>query len=330
MRERTIPKEKFIRMDLDLAIGASGIPYGYTFQQSSTKIVVTIDRDRPFPDTSLDQAFDPNENSIFIAVRDEYPLLVGILYARIDPASFSVDVRPDIITVTFTKATAEDWPLIVADESSSGIDPKSQFVLAVKAYNEHLWELAWAHLTNSAAAHFCPALLAVSQIYNFPANPCGVKSNPDECIRILISIYREYRVPEIGIRAALTLKEHHKFEEAKQLLEECMDSSPQAKLILAKLLSPIFGELNDAERAVELFESLSAEQNADAMRYLAAHYSQGMGVRANQRIARRLSAEAEQLSNPEKQESRFGWTPWVITISVLGVAALLYFGRRHR
>jgi hypothetical protein len=64
-----IHEEKFIRMDRDVAIGASGIPDGYTFQQSFTKIVVTIDRDRPFPDMSLDQAFDPTENSIFIAPR---------------------------------------------------------------------------------------------------------------------------------------------------------------------------------------------------------------------------------------------------------------------
>ena len=85
------------------------------------------------------------------------------------------------------------------------------------------------------------------------------------------------------------------FEEAKSILQSCSETNDTAKLMLAKLLSPIFGELDEPQVSVKLFTQLADVKNHEAMRCLGKHLIDGIGIEKNKEAGLKLIEEASAL-----------------------------------
>ena len=100
------------------------------------------------------------------------------------------------------------------------------------------------------------------------------------------------------------------------------------RLMLAELLSPLFGPLNEPERAVAIFEDLARQNHPKAMRRLAKHHTVGCGVPINKNRAESLLSAARYLDGeePETVEVSSRWAGFFIGFSVAAVALSVGIG----
>jgi hypothetical protein len=277
-----------------LADPACRLPTGYDFQQiPRDMIIIKVPRAADVTTDEIRFEFDPVENSVFLRTHHHRPLLCGRLFDTIK--SIKHEVSSNLITVTALKSHSQHWPRCIAGPSSEGIDSKSEFLLGLDADSRGCYAEAWAHFWNAAQSDYCPALLFVADTCSMPSNPYRVSPDLDQSIRIYTDLYARFPIPEIGVRAAMALKERNRFFEARILLENCSGRDDNAKFVLGLMLSPIYGKLDDPVAAIEIFRSLAARDHPAAIRCLAKHYELGNGIVADQHQAKVLLERAAQI-----------------------------------
>ena len=273
---------------MERAVLPSGFGHGYTFHEDQDGVSIRIDCGSP--DIEFD--YSKEENSVFIGA-DGLVFLCGKFAGDVEAVEH--EVMDELITIKVKKSGK--WPVVISEPSAKGIDAKSEFLLGMLSETRNEIAKAWNHFVRAAGAGFFQAKKMVADAYANPGNKYGVGRNLEESVKMYASLYEETRLPELAIKGAEALCEQERYEEASKLLEGC--STAEAKLRLGSLLSPIFGKLNEPERAVALFEELAQGGNAAAMRQLAKHLEEGCGVKASLVKARDWIVRAHAIDGKE-------------------------------
>ena len=311
-------------MDLEHSVLPNGLSHGYAFTQSGETVTVRIPISVDIPESDVVFEYSSNDNSIFCGLRsDPIPLLCGVLSYPVTDASHSVGNGQCNITLQ-KSGGPRTWPMLISGPSSHGIDPKSEFLLGLNSDAHQDFTAAWDHFTRSAEVGFFPARLLAADVYASDDNPYGVEHNIDESIRILLGLFEETRKPGVAVKAAKALIGENRYDEAVSILEQA--DSNESRLMLATLLSPLFGKLNKPERAVAIFEELVAQGDPKAMRRLAKHLEVGCGTAIHKERAKELLSRAQAIDGeePETVEVTDKWGPIFLGVTV--GAALLSVG----
>lgn len=302
--------------------------HGYDYQQSngSSLITVVVPREASVAESDINFEYNAEERSIYLGVRDQPPLVCGILYAPVE--SCKNEVLSDIIKITITKTSNVIWARLISGPSSKGIDAKSLFYYGIHLDTQHQYRDAWTAISKAATLNYFPALLFVAETYMEEQNPYGIPQNVDEGIRIYVEIYNKYHFEDIGLRAAEALRKRQRYTEARAILESCSSTSPEAKLLLGELLSPIYGEINDPQAAVQYFTELVQTRNPKAMRHLAEHLKQGVGIAQDNDRAEQLIHQANEIEGKNEIVVRYidDWSSVAICASVAAAAVAAAFG----
>ena len=255
---------------MERAVLPSGFGHGYTFHDDQDGVSIRID----CGSSDIEFEYSKEENSVFVGA-DGLVFLCGKFAGDVDEVEH--EVEDELITIKVKKSGK--WPVVISEPSAKGIDAKSEFLLGMLSETRNEFGEAWNHFVRAAGAGFYQAKKMVADAWANPENKYGVGRNLEESTKMYTSLYEETRLPDLAIKGAEALCEQEKYEEASKLLEGC--STAEAKFRLGSLLSPIFGKLNEPERAVALFEELAQGGNAAAMRQLAKHLEEGCGVKAS-------------------------------------------------
>ncbi|KAH0787812.1 hypothetical protein GPJ56_008335 [Histomonas meleagridis] len=312
-------------MDIEHSLSEEGINYGYQMTQNDETITVTTKYSPKFSGQGVIFEYLPEDNSLYLGFREQPPEICGRLYSGVNSAICN-STSTEII-VTLIKSSKNEWPFLISSPSAHGIDSKSLFLLGLHADSSKDYQTAWTNFFNSYKAGYYPAAILVADILMSSENPYSVKQDLDESIKILLNIFDETHKPQIAIKAASALKKRHRFMDARALLERCADQDDDAKLMLAKLLSPIFGELDEAQHAVSLFAALSSKKNPEAMRCLAKHMLTGSGIEKNKEEAKRLIEEAKSIDGVAAEIIQISdkWSHVLIGAAIgVGVAAVAF------
>ena len=114
-------------LDLEHSVIPTGLPHGYSFQQSGDAITIKIDLDPSTSESDIVFEYEESENSIYLGrIGKNIPLLCGILFGPVQTPSH--EVFPDIIRVTMKKSDPKPWTVVISGPSKKGIDPKSLFL----------------------------------------------------------------------------------------------------------------------------------------------------------------------------------------------------------
>jgi TPR repeat protein len=171
-------------------------------------------------------------------------------------------------------------------------------------------------------AGYLPAMYLVASVQQTESNPYGVKLNLEESSRLFAAIYERTHEPVAAIRTATVLGQLKRYGQARSILETCADASTDAKLMLADLLSPIFGKGEDAARAVQLYEALVEEGSVVACMHLARHLQEGVGVAVDRDRAVELMERANAMDPDQPVTTVVQSIPVVLIMGVVGVAAV--------
>ena len=313
-------------LDLEHSILPAGFSHGYSFQQINEKILVRITLDRGTRNSDVLFEYSPDTNSIFCSLKgQQVPLLCGKLSYPVQDVAHKVEDSQCEITMRKAGGT-KSWAMLISDASDRGIDPKSQFLLGIKADAERNFQLAWRQFQGASDAGYFPARLLVADVYASADNPYGVAVDIEKSIGMLSELFEETKRSEIAIKAAKLLVMQERYDDATSILEKAL--SHDARLMLAELLSPLFGPLNEPERAVEIFEDLARQNHPKAMRRLAKHHTVGCGVPINKNRAKSLLSAARCLDGeePETIEVSSRWAGFFIGFSVAAVALSVGIG----
>jgi TPR repeat protein len=231
------------------------------------------------------------------------------------------DILPDLTRVHFKLEEPQQWPIFISGPCSRGIDSKSLFILGIYADARHEPREAWAYFSKSAEAGYIPALYLLSSVYTSESNPYGVKPNPERT-----------HDPRVAIRAADLLIQAKRYGQARAILETCAGASPEAKLKLANLLSPLDGQLSDAPTALRLYAELAEQGETGGMRRLALDLTEGgsVGIERDVNRAWQLLKRANELDGHGKQKVVSSGTVGAVACIVVAVGVIAFLWRRRQ
>ena len=313
-------------MDLEHQLVQKGIAYGYSMSQERDVITIVenVPKDTQNSDIILD--FNKKENSIYLGVRGSSPIVCGILYAKVrEVQSFKFD--SPVVTVKLLKVNNDMWPYLISAKSSRGIDTKSQFLLGVVAESNGNYNEAFKLYSLAAQKNYLPAMRYIAYIYASDENPYNVKANIRESINVYQNMFRVSHDIEIGLILSKSLRKAKRLDEARQILELCANYSNEAKFMLACMLTPLYGELDEPEKSIKLFKELSDNQVIDATKKLIEHYEKGIGTSVNLEEAERLKQELAKAAPVKKSPPSKLWM-LVGTIAVGAAAGCIFFGKQ--
>lgn len=303
-------------MDIEHSLLKSGIKSGYKWSQTQDTIKIKVYRPSEATQEEISFEYLPSDNSITLSFcNNSNSGICGRLYNSIKDAKYEISEM--VVKIVLTKVSPKMWPLVISDKCAKGIDSKSLFMLGVQADSLKQYKNAWNYFRESSEMGYVIAKLLVADILISSKNPYGVKCDIDRSISILSDIYSQTKIPEIGIKVAAAYKKNSMFAEAKNILQLCSQESDDAKLMLAKLLSPIFGELDEPEISVKLFTQLSESKNPEAMRCLGKHMVDGIGIEKNREGGLSLIEEASAIDGTVPETIRI---PDTLMSSIIGAS----------
>ncbi|OHS94457.1 hypothetical protein TRFO_11060 [Tritrichomonas foetus] len=316
-------------MDIEHSLVPKGISHGYDFQQDKNIITIVESIPPDTPQSNVQVNYNVIENSIYIGVKGENPIVCGILYEKIQDIH-SCEIIAPIIKIKLIKKNNNLWPLLIREKSSKGIDSKSQFLLGCAAESQGYFNEAFKFYTQSAQKNYLPAMRYLAYIYASEQNPYHIRTNIKESINIYQNMFKISQDKEIGLILAKSLRKERRIDEAKNVLEICAQSSNDAKYMLACMYSPLLGgELNDPKRAVKLFKELSNASMVDATKKLIQHYEQGVGTPVNLEEAERLRKEIAKVKQVEQPSNFKYWIAFGAGVALAAGSFYLGVKRRH-
>ncbi|KAK8896478.1 hypothetical protein M9Y10_014378 [Tritrichomonas musculus] len=279
-------------MNPEYSIPTSNLP-GYTFTQISNSLIeVKYEFPSNTTENNVDFTYNRDSNSIYFALKgQDYPILCGILCHPVNTVSTSYSESKYIITLEVDSNEENTWNLLVNAPSKKGIDPKSVFLLGADANNNRKYDEAFELISASASEGYTPAMEILADIYSSEESPYKEHYNIDNSIDTLNKLFESTEDPNHGMRLASIYRTLKRPEEAKDVLTKCADKSKDAKLMLAFMLSPLTGELDEPEKAVELLRDLSNEHVPEATSVLINHLEKGVGATSDEKEIKKLRTE---------------------------------------
>lgn len=271
-------------------IPTNGLP-GYLFAEiDNSQIEVKYEISSTVPESDIIFTYNKESNSIYLSVKNQpNPILCGVLLHPVN----SVTSVPNehIIIIEINPNEKEEWGLLIKSPSDEGIDPKSEFLLGAEANNNQDYEKAFQYISSSAEKQYIPAMEALIDIYSTEESPYKSHYNLEDCINVLKKLFDLTEDPEAGMRLANIYKSLKRPEEAKEILTRCADTSNDAKLSLAILLSHLTGEFDETEKAIQLLRELAADHMIEAISALITHLEKGYGTPLDDNEIKRLRNE---------------------------------------
>ncbi|KAH0792464.1 hypothetical protein GPJ56_003641 [Histomonas meleagridis] len=310
--------------DIERSISPNGFPDGYKFEQTLSDIVISF----PVPENStldsIEFNIDQENNTIYASMQDqEYPSVCGVLYKSIQTEKH--EITNSHFQITLQKTEPEIWPLLIKNESLHGIDPKSVFILGIYNDSKGLPREAFGMFKASANMGYFIAQVLVADTYLNEDNPYDIKKDIPQAIKILESIPPEKLSPDVAIKLANAYLSADRRIDAITTFRQIAQNSLEARLSLAKLLSPIAspGCGNDAEEAVSHLQILANENIVEAMNLLAQHYAKGCGVKKNMKEAKALAQKIKEIDPRAPEPIQSSGTVTTV-IAAVSTAAILF------
>lgn len=326
-------------MDVEHLISEDGIPDGYRFDQLSTQCTVSF----PVPPGAslgdIEFRFDAAAREIFVrAAGSDRPQLCGVLGGTV--RSEHHEIVDGVFHIVLEKADEVIWAYLISGRSRDGIDAKSLFVLAFGADARGSPREAFGLFRETARMGFVQAKLVVADTYLRDDNPYDVRADCAKAIAVLESIPEERFGAELCMYLARAYVMAREQKKAVDVLRRVAGESDEARLQLAKLLSPVCAEgaaeEGAAEEAAEHLRILAKRGCAEAMRVLAQHYANGCGVKRDPSKAKSLLRRAKE-ADPSVMEgcerayvSRTVVAAVAVAVAAIGIIGIGVFARRRK
>lgn len=319
-------------LDYERLVSPNRITEGYTFDQTEALVIVTF----PVPEDKGCRAgveFHFEDSEIYAGPRNSDPAICGTLFDRI--THHSMQIEDEVCTIRLTKATPVTWPLLIADESTAGIDPKSLFMLGIRDEFVGCPHQAWERYSQAASRGYVIAKLLAARALIKGSETYGVARNPRAAVDILMSIPEDKQTVEILNLLSDALIQADEIERGRRVLLRAAEKSPESRLRLTKLLNslPDLSGENLRERAQHL-ELLARADNPEAIQLLSQCYATGKGVKKDVRHATELAKRAKSLDptlpDPFKVNGVSAGMMVTAAISTVVLGVTLWVWRRRK